>query len=80
MQQANFKEANFVKTDLISEGVPTIHYGEMYTHYGPLVRQNNFLVSEELLQRRNSELQKKIDVVIVAGVETMMTSVRVQHS
>ena len=24
----------FVKTDLIKEGVPTIHYGEMYTHYG----------------------------------------------
>lgn len=22
----------FVKSDLISEGVPCIHYGEMYTH------------------------------------------------
>lgn len=24
----------FVKTDMISEGVPCIHYGQMYTHYG----------------------------------------------
>jgi type I restriction enzyme S subunit len=24
----------FVKTDILSEGTPCIHYGEMYTHYG----------------------------------------------
>ncbi|MEA5402849.1 hypothetical protein VB776_07980 [Arcicella sp. DC2W] len=24
----------FVKTDIISEGLPCIHYGEMYMHYG----------------------------------------------
>ncbi len=34
----------FVKTDMLSEGVPCIHYGEMYTHYGIWADKAKFLV------------------------------------
>ena len=61
----------FVKTDLISEGVPTIHYGEMYTHYGTWADETKSFVSEELVRNKNLRLAKKGDVVFVAAGETI---------
>ncbi len=29
----------FVKTDVVDEGIPAIHYGEIYTHYGTSARE-----------------------------------------
>lgn len=61
----------FVKTDLISEGVPTIHYGEMYTHYGTWADKTKSFVSEELVENKNLRVAEKGDVVIVAAGETI---------
>lgn len=61
----------FVKTDLISEGVPTIHYGEMYTHYGTWADKTISFVSEKLVKDKNLRVAEKGDVVIVAAGETI---------
>ncbi len=61
----------FVKTDLISEGVPTIHYGEMYTHYGPWASETISFVSEKLVKDKSLRVATKGDVVIVAAGETV---------
>jgi len=59
----------FVKTDMISEGVPCIHYGEMYTHYGTWTDKTKSFISEELaLKMRVSEFG---DVILVAAGETI---------
>jgi type I restriction enzyme S subunit len=61
----------FVKTDLISEGVPVIHYGEMYTHYGTWADKTKSFLSEELVKNKNLRVANKGDVVIVAAGETI---------
>jgi len=61
----------FVKTDLLTEGVPTIHYGEMYTHYGTWADETKSFVSEELVKNKNLRVAQKGDVVIVAAGETI---------
>lgn len=61
----------FVKTDLIEDGVPTIHYGEMYTHYGTWANQTKSFVSKELVDRKKLRLAEKGDVIIVAAGETI---------
>lgn len=61
----------FVKTDLISQGVPTIHYGEMYTHYGTWADKTISFVSEKLVKDKNLRVANKGDVVIVAAGETI---------
>jgi len=61
----------FVKTDLISKGVPTIHYGEMYTHYGTWADETKSFVSEVLVKNKNLRIAEKGDVVIVAAGETI---------
>ena len=61
----------FVKTDLLTEGIPTIHYGEMYTHYGTWADETKSFVSEELVKNKNLRVAEKGDVVIVAAGETI---------
>ena len=61
----------FVKTDLISEGVPVIHYGEMYTHYGTWADKTKSFLSQELVKNKNLRVASKGDVVIVAAGETI---------
>lgn len=59
----------FVKTDMISEGIPCIHYGEMYTHYGTWTDKTKSFVSQELaIKMRVSEHG---DVILVAAGETI---------
>jgi type I restriction enzyme S subunit len=61
----------FVKTDMISEGVPCIHYGEMYTHYDTWSDKTKSFVSKELVERKNLRSASKGDVIIVAAGETI---------
>ena len=61
----------FVKTDMISEGVPCIHYGEMYTHYDTWADITKSFVSKELVERKKLRRAEKGDVVIVAAGETI---------
>jgi len=59
----------FVKTDMIPEGVPCIHYGEMYTHYNVWADKAKSYISPELA----SKLRKANfgDVVLVSAGETI---------
>lgn len=61
----------FVRTDMISEGVPCIHYGEMYTHYGTSAINAKSFLSEELVFSKKLRVAEKNDVVIVAAGETI---------
>ena len=61
----------FVKTDMISEGVPCIHYGEMYTHYNTWADKTKSFVSKDLVENKNLRLAEKGDVVVVAAGETI---------
>lgn len=61
----------FVKTDMISDGVPCIHYGEMYTHYDTWADKTKSFVSKELVERKNLRRAEKGDVIIVAAGETI---------
>ncbi|ELS6105402.1 restriction endonuclease subunit S [Escherichia coli] len=59
----------FVKTDMLSEGYPCIHYGEMYTYYNVWTNKTKSFVSQELASKlRVSEYG---DVIIVAAGETI---------
>ena len=61
----------FVKEDIISEGVPCIHYGEMYTYYGTWAKESKSFLSQELVERKNLRIAENGDVVIVAAGETI---------
>src|SRR5690554_554828 len=61
----------FVKTDMITEGVPCIHYGEMYTHYGIWANKTKSFLSKELVDSKKLRLAKKNDVIMVAAGETI---------
>lgn len=59
----------FVKTDMTSEGVSCIHYGEMYTHYGVWAEDSKSFLDEALAKKLR--LANCGDVIIVAAGETI---------
>ena len=59
----------FVKADLVSEGTPCIHYGEMYTHYGIWANKAKSFLNAELASRLRTASHG--DVIIVAAGETI---------
>ncbi|MBS1730840.1 MAG: restriction endonuclease subunit S [Bacteroidetes bacterium] len=61
----------FVKDDMISKGIPCIHYGEMYTQYNIWAKESKSFLSEELVVNKKLRIAEKGDVVIVAAGETI---------
>ena len=61
----------FVKDDMIAEGVPCIHYGEMYTYYGTWANGSKSFLRKELVESKNLRIAENGDVVIVAAGETI---------
>lgn len=59
----------FVKSDLILEGVPCIHYGEMYTHYGISAEETRSFLDEGVAEKLR--VANHGDVIIVAAGETI---------
>lgn len=57
----------FVRTDIVPEGVPCIHYGDMYTYYGISAEETPTYLTKEIAARLR--FAKKGDVVIVAAGE-----------
>ena len=57
----------FVRTDIVSNGVPCIHYGDMYTYYGLYATQSKGRLRSELASKMR--YAQKNDVVIVAAGE-----------
>lgn len=61
----------FVRTDITSDGVPCIHYGEMYTHYGTWADESKSFLSQKLVDNKKLRVAEKGDIVIVAAGETI---------
>ncbi|WP_312994279.1 restriction endonuclease subunit S [Chryseobacterium flavum] len=61
----------FVRTDMLPEGIPCIHYGEMYTHYGTWANKAKSYLNKDLVQRKKLRVADKGDVIIVAAGETI---------
>lgn len=59
----------FVKKDMISEGVPCIHYGEMYTHYKVWAKEAKSFLDKDLASKLR--VANPGDVVIVSAGETI---------
>ena len=59
----------FVKTDIVSEGIPCIHYGEMYTHFGIFAKESRSFLDAELASKLR--FANHGDVIIVAAGETI---------
>ena len=57
----------FVRNDVVDEGYPCIHYGDMYTYYGLKATETRTFISEELASKLR--FAHKNDVVIVAAGE-----------
>lgn len=57
----------FVRTDIVSEGVPCIHYGDMYTYYGVKADTTPSFLTEETSKKLR--FAQKGDVVIVGAGE-----------
>ena len=57
----------FVRADIVENGVPCIHYGDMYTHYGMSATKAKGCVSPELAKKLR--FANKNDVVVVAAGE-----------
>jgi len=57
----------FVRTDIMEQGTPCIHYGDMYTHYGLYATETPGFLSEEVSKKMRFAEQN--DVVIVAAGE-----------
>jgi len=61
----------FVKKDMVSQGIPCIHYGEMYTHYNTWADETKSFLSRELVEKKKLRVAQKGDVIIVAAGETI---------
>ena len=59
----------FVRTDMVEEGFPCIHYGEMYTHYNIFATKSKSFIKPELAKKLR--VANYGDVVIVAAGETI---------
>ena len=61
----------FVKTDIITQGCPCIHYGEMYTYYGIWANKSKSFISQTLVNKKNLRQALTNDVIIVGAGETV---------
>lgn len=59
----------FVKNDIVSEGVPCIHYGELYTHYKIWAKETKSYLNPDLAAKLR--VAHPGDVVIVSAGETI---------
>lgn len=57
----------FVRTDIVEKGIPCIHYGDIYTHYGLSVKKTRGCITPELAKKMR--FAKKNDVVVVQAGE-----------
>ena len=60
----------FVRTDIVEEGIPCIHYGDIYTYYGLSATNTKGYLNIELAKKMR--FAQKNDVVIVGAGENNM--------
>lgn len=59
----------FVKKDIVDEGVPCIHYGELYTYYGTWAYETKSFIAPN--KAENLRVAKNGDIIIVSAGETI---------
>ena len=59
----------FVKADAVKTGIPCIHYGELYTHYGISADQVKSQINPDIEKEKKLRYAHKNDVVIVGAGE-----------
>ena len=64
-----FRGRRFTKDDMVEDGIPSIHYGEVYTHYGVAASSTVSQVRADMAQQLR--YAKQNDVVIAAVGETV---------
>ena len=57
----------FVRADIVDEGIPCIHYGDIYTYYGLSVTKTKGCINPELAKKMR--FAKKSDVIVVQAGE-----------
>lgn len=57
----------FVRTDIVNSGIPCIHYGDMYTHYGVIAYDTPTYLHGDIVSKMR--YAQKGDVVIVGAGE-----------
>lgn len=57
----------FVRTDIVDEGIPCIHYGDIYTYYGLTANQTRGQLRADLAPKMR--YAQKNDIIIVAAGE-----------
>ena len=60
---------NSIKNDIVEDGIPCIHYGELYTSYGVWTNKTISYLESELAEKLRTA--KKGDVIIVTAGETI---------
>ena len=60
----------FVHADAVDEGgIPCIHYGELYTHYGVFASEAKSQIRKSILEEKKLRYAQKGDVIIVGAGE-----------
>ena len=60
----------FVHADAVNQdGIPCIHYGELYTYYGVVANQSKSQIRKSILEEKKLRYAKKGDVIIVGAGE-----------
>lgn len=49
----------FVRTDIVEHGIPCIHYGDMYTHYGLYASETPGYINEEIAKKMRFAEKKR---------------------
>ena len=60
---------NFQKKDFVDNGLPCIHYGQIYTHYGTYADTTLTTINEEAYSK--SKKAKKNDIVMAVTSENI---------
>ena len=60
---------NFQKKDFVAEGLPCIHYGQMYTHFGIYADKTLTYVFEDVFEK--SKIAVKNDIVMAVTSENV---------
>ena len=60
----------FVHADAVSEdGIPCVHYGELYTYYGVIANKSKSQIRKSILEEKTLRYANKGDVIIVGAGE-----------
>ena len=57
---------NFQKKDYVEQGIPCIHYGQIYTYYGLFINETISYISEELAQKQKMAVTNDVIMAVTS--------------